>query len=656
MDSVIDRRRFLAAGGLVAVAAGIPGCGFFSTDPGTDAGDSSLDEDARESPQLSERVEKGELPPLEQRLPAAPMVIHPVERAGVYGGQWRNALIGSSTTRLHYTLAYENLVRWNLDWDELVPNVAESFEVSDDATRYVLHLRAGMKWSDGEPFTADDIVFAYNNIVLDERVTPNVARTFTSGGVPAELERLDDQTVAFTFAGPQALFLEDIASQPSNVLTRIPKHYFERFHEDFNADADGAAKDAGFPGWIDFLTSSTNVSGTYWQQPDIPRLHAWVPTSGLGDGQRLVFERNPYYWKTDPDGRQLPYVDSVAFDIVNDEASLLLQVMQGDIDLMDRHVNTTENRPVLSREQEEAGFRFFGLVSDKINTMTIILNLTCADEVKREIFNNKDFRIGLSHAINREEIIATVHAGQGVPRQVAPSEGSDFYDEQMATQYTEYDVDLANEHLDEAGYTDRDSSGIRLGPDGNPIRFQIDASTGAGKPELIDSLELVVNYWREVGVDMRINPVDQTLFAERRDNNQNDGMVWDGDGGVDVMMVPYYYVPTFTAAGWATQWTAWYASGGESGETPPEPTRRQMELYDELKTRTDLGERVELMREVVAIARDEFYLIGISSALPGYGVVHNRFRNMVGETFFATNFPYPGATNPEQYFIDPEST
>lgn len=650
MERRIDRRHFLIAGGIATVSAGVSGCGFFSTEPDSGNGAQAAGDTDREAPSLRELVDRGELPPLEERLPQDPLVVEPVEQPGSYGGTWQNALIGSTATRLNFSLAYENLVRWNLAWDEVIPNVLEGFEASDDGSRYELFLRPGLRWSDGEPFDADDLVFAYEHILKNEQVVPTLSGAYRAGGEAAELERVDDHTVVFQFAGPQALFLDEIASSSSHLLTRVPRHYLERFHEEFNADADAEAEDAGYSGWAEMLASVIDTSAGFWQEPEVPRLHAWLPQSRLGDGQRLEFERNPYYWKTDPDGRQLPYLDRVVFDIVNDESALLLQVMQGDIDLMDRHINTTENLPVLHQEQESGDFGFFDLVTDKINTMLVMFNLTTEDEVNREVFNNQDFRIGLSHAINREEIIATVHADQGEPQQGAPSPDSEFYDEEMSKQYTEYDVDLANQYLDSAGYQETDSNGWRLGPDGNPIRFQVDASTGAGKPELIDGLNMVLTYWREIGIDASINTVDQTLYSERRDTNQQDAHVWDGDGGLDVLLVPDYYLPTAVISGWAPRWAEWYASGGSEGEEPPAATREQLDLYDEVKQTIDLDERDELMRQILQIAKEEFYSIGISSPIPGYGTVKNDFRNMVPETFFAYYFPYPGVTNPEQYF------
>ncbi|MEQ4207799.1 ABC transporter substrate-binding protein [Actinopolymorpha sp. B9G3] len=655
MTRRMDRRQVLMTSGMLSIAAALPGCSFFSFDPGSeDQGAPPSAKNTGEAPSLAELVKQSKLPPLRERLPDKPLVVAPVERIGAYGGQWRNALIGPGDAfRLGYTLAYENLVRWDLSWKKVIPNVAESFTSNEDGTRFEFRLREGMKWSDGKPFTVDDIVFAYEDVLLDKEISPEPPPLFVSGDKPAQVEKVDERTVAFVFAETNGLFLDRLASETSNALTRIPRHYFQKYHKKYNPTADADARAKGYDSWLALVQAEGDAFGGLWQAPDVPRLHAWLPKGPLGKGTRITFDRNPYYWKTDDEGNQLPYLDGVVFDLVSDAQVLLLKVLKGEIDMIDRHVTTTENKPVLARDRESAGYRFFDLVPDKLNTMTIMLNLTCPDPVKRKIFGSRDFRIGLSYAINRDEIIRAVHARQGEPWQVAPTAESEFYDEEMAKQYTEYDVDLANRHLDKAGFAERNGDGVRLGPDGEPIRFTVQVGSGAGKPHLADSLEMVRSHWREVGIEANVKPEDLTLFNERLSSNAIDATVWDGDGGLDVMRTPAYYLPLGgNTTGYAEGWAQWYHSKGEAGMRPPAPTRRQFALYDEMLTEASADQRAALMKEILAITKGEFYMIGISTALPGYGVAKNDFRNMVAETFFAANFPYPGVTNPEQYFLD----
>ncbi|NEE01644.1 ABC transporter substrate-binding protein [Phytoactinopolyspora halotolerans] len=655
MEPQIDRRRLLRAGGALALVAMVPAC---TSSSGGDNGngaspDTSAGTASGEAPSLRALVDSGDLPPVAERLPADPAVVEPIEQIGSYGGTWRNGMVGAQSFRLDYAIGYEPLVRWNLAWDEVIPNVAASFEVSDDATQYTFTLREGMRWSDGAPFTADDILFAYDDLVANPDVMPDGLSLFMVDGELATLEKVDDTTVTFTFPGPHGLFLDALANQPINVLTRLPRHYLQKFHRDYSDDADQAAKDAGFSGWVEALQHAIG-GAALWSDIELPRLHAWVPTTPISSATRMTFERNPYYWKVDPEGNQLPYLDGVEYSIVQDEEVLLLNTVQGEIDMIDRVVTTTANKPVLAADRETAGYEFFNLIPDKLNTVTILLNLTCKDEVKREIFQNRDFRIGLSHAINRQEIIDAVFARQGEPAQPAPLPESALYDEEFATQYTAYDVDLANQHLDAAGLTETDGDGIRLGPDGTPVSIRVLAPSDQ-KTELIDALELIKGYWRDVGVELTVQGEGSEHRYEILDASDQEAHVWDGDGGIHPVSTPQYYLPmdgldNRFAAGWST-WLDTDGSG-EGAIEPPDAAKEQLELYRQVQAEADPERRNELMRHVLQIAKEQFYLIGVSTPLPGYGVVKNEFRNMVDETYFAGGFPYPGATYPEQFYLD----
>src|SRR5690606_26623939 len=208
------------------------------------------------------------------------------------------------------------------------------------------------------------------------------------------------------------------------------------------------------------------------------------------------------------------------------------------------------------------------------------------------LFNNRDFRIALSYAIDRREIIDVVYQRQGEPWQQAPSRVSPFFDEELATQYTEYDVDAANEILDRIGFSARDGEGIRLGPDGRPITFGVLVSNDLD-PVWPEVMELVRSYWRTVGIDARLNPVSRDLQSTRTAADEHDAAVWRGNGGVDIFTQPFDYMPANNTV--APLWTAWYQSDGETGEEPPEIVRHQLNLYDEISATTDTATQESLM-------------------------------------------------------------
>lgn len=601
-----------------------------------------------EAPMLAERVSAGDLPEVDERLPQNPLVVEPHERIGQYGGTWRTAINGPDDVAWFLrTIGYEGLVRWAPDWTgaagdaEIIPNIAESYEASSDATEYTFTLREGMRWSDGEPFTVEDIEFAFHEIAMNPELDA-IPAAFLVDGEPADLRVEDDLTFTVTFPEPSGLFLALLAEGPNQVI--FPKHYLEQFHPDYADDIDEVVASEGYSHWAELMVAKMSN----WTHTELPRLHPWVITQALGDGNAVIAERNPYYWKVDTEGNQLPYIDQVRYDMMNEDEVILAAAMQGDLDMHVRHINTPVNRPVLASAREDAEFEFLELIPGLANELVINLNLTHEDEVMREIFTNKDFRIGLSHAIDREELVNSVYQRQGTPSQVSPQPESPFYNEQLATQYTEYDVDLANQHLDEAGYDERDAQGRRLGPDGQPIRFTVDH---AGQPGFDDALALIATNWSEVGITMTPDVMDRSLYEERRVGNTPDASVWLAGGGTDVIQNPHAYLPIHTRADYAQQWVEWYRTGGDSGSEPPEGTQRQYELYDELQRTADAAEQESLMAEILQIAADEFYHIGTVLPGPGYGIVRNNFHNVPSQIAESVRIQTPALTNPEQYFI-----
>jgi ABC-type transport system substrate-binding protein len=352
----------------------------------------------------------------------------------------------------------------------------------------------------------------------------------------------------------------------------------------------------------------------------------------------------------------MPYLDRVVLHIVEYAEVLMFRALEGGLDMHGRHIIDLANFPVLSDHQEDGNYRLPRFANTWNNELNIYLNQPHKDPALREVFQNRDFRIGLSHALNRQEIIDVVYIGQGEPWQIAPRPDSEFYDEEMAKQYTEHDVDLANEHLDRAGYAERDRDGFRLGPDGQRITFQVDVATGL-EPAHIDVLELIVGQWAEVGVDMRINTMDRSLQWVRAENNDHDAVMWAAGGGMDPMVSPAWLFPqrNNASAGFAMLWSHWYV-GDARGEEPPEGSgpRRQMQLYDQLLATPDADEQAALLEEIIDIAVDEFYHIGIVRAAEHVGVVRNNFHNVPKSMPEGAPFSTPAPTNPVQYFISAE--
>jgi len=612
----------------------------------------------QEAPEFARRVAAGTLPPVEQRLPANPMLIEPEQRLGSYGGTWHMAMVGNESTLMRRVMAYENLVAWDKEWTRVIPNLAESFESSADARTFTFRLRAGLKWSDGEPFTAADIVFWYQAVYCRDEFHDLVPPSLDLGRAGLQVEALDPNTVVFRFAQPFGLFLQRLATLHGSSLTSFPRHFLARYHQDFNPDVDQLAQQAGAANWTELFRRRSRqdwINAYMSSTPGFPVMSAWMltPESFQTDGTPapvVIAVRNPYYWKIDTDYHQLPYIDRLEFEVVANPTEILPLAQAGRIDMQERNIPVAA---ASAENQARGGYGVFKLVSSFSNYLAISLNETHDDPIKRRIFQNRDFRIGLSHAINRAAIIRAT--GLDVqPRQVAPLPGTPFYSERMATQYLEYNVALANEHLDRAGFRERDGAGLRLGPDHRPIRFSLLVPVPVPAGELDVHLPMIQADWRAVGIDLAIERVPRAEADRRYARNDYDAGGFTGAGGYDVLLAPRHYVP---AEGfWSQQgvrWSNWFRNPEDpDGEEPTGATKESLVLWREVLQTTDVDRQNELMRRIIAIATEEFPVIGIHEVPVSYGVVKKNFRNVPALMFSSANYPQPGPTHPCQYWIE----
>lgn len=193
--------------------------------------------DFKQAPSLDARVASGELPPVKDRLPENPFVETMVDGIGKYGSVLRTGILGAGD---HYnltrTVANETLVRWTPEWKDIIPSIAEKVDINDDATNFTFHLRKGMRWSDGAPFTADDIMFWYEDVFMDPALSPSKHAVFVNEGDPVMVEKLDEYTVRFSYAKPYGLFLMQLAYGPGHIPIIYPKHYLKQFHIKYNAE------------------------------------------------------------------------------------------------------------------------------------------------------------------------------------------------------------------------------------------------------------------------------------------------------------------------------------------------------------------------------------------------------------------------------------
>lgn len=605
-----------------------------------------------------------ELPPVAERLPVNPKVETPVNEIGAYSDQM---LIGFTGTNpgwggLWYITGWENLVIWKPDFSGIEPNIAESWEVNDDATEYTFHLREGMKWSDGMPFTTEDIMFYVEDVMGNEELNATgrddwLPENFVEG---FSAEAIDETTFVFKFDQPYGGLLLQLPTWGGRRIAWYPKHYLSQFHIKYNPDGVDAMVEAedGVEDWIGLFNKKasgpSDDHNNYFTELGRPLLYPWLPATELGAGTQMEMVRNPYYWKVDPEGNQLPYVDKIIGISYQDDQSRTLAMISGDLDYIKDAGD--ENRVLyFDAVADGAPLVITDAYSESGVSNSVHFNMTIDDPVLAEIFGNKDFRIGMSHAINREEMSELFDFGLGAPAQPSPLESSPMYNEQLTNQFTEYNVDLANEYLDKV-LPDKDADGYRLRPDGErlSIIFTVSNDLGYGV-DWVNKAEVLIGYWDAVGVEVVLNAIANEVFVEARDNNTIQASLYTGEGGAGItpLLDPRYYVPSQGYFGiYGMGWYNWRSEGADFvGVEPPEHVKEVYAMWEDVQATIGLDNQIEKMKDILQIAADDFYVLGTNRPAPTYQVFHQRLGNQPDGWIKGWNQGVEKLNRPETWYI-----
>ncbi len=580
-----------------------------------------------------------ELPSVEERLPEEPFVVDPLYEIGQYGGDLHQVVPRNLPGWLRTNEDY--LVMYAPDPSKgYYPNFVTGWEISEGGKTYTFHLRKGVKWSDGVPVTADDFVFFYEDVLMNEEL--NAWNPWST----LEMKKIDDWTVQYSFPEANGLFLPKQAWQEgwesTLYLLFAPKHYLEQFHPNYvsQEELDKLVEEAGFERWAELFTYKYD-----WLDKDRPTIRAWKIASER-DAMHIVWQRNPYYWKVDPEGNQLPYIDRLVYDIVGNEQMVTMKATAGEIDFQQTFLGRGDY-PLLVENEERGDYTTYAYNSSLGVAETLVFNLTCKDPVLQEIFAKDKFRKALSLAINREEVNELVYNGMGIPRQASIPKGAAYYDPEWENLYAEYDPERANAMLDKIGLDQRDAEGWRLRPDGERLELvYLMAELGAGYTH---ALELVKAYWDEVGCKTTINPVARTLFFERRLANEWELSGFDGMGYLypTFLLNPITIMPVTNSADvGGNEFGKWYESKGESGIEPTGDLARLQELWDKIKVTADKEKRDELAREAVELHKKNLWIIGCVQT-PSPVIVKNGLGNVPEE--FVTDWQ-PKGILPCQFF------
>jgi peptide/nickel transport system substrate-binding protein len=586
----------------------------------------------KEAPGLAELARAGKLPPVDQRLPSDPLVIPVVEKIGSYGGIWRRAFLGPADANNYVRVVYDALFRFSPDGTKIEPKVAAGSSASSDFKVWTITLRKGARWSDGEKFTVDDILFWYKDILLVKDLTPVLPGWIRNAdGSVALVEKLDDYTIRFTYKEPATLFLTAVANQDGSDRTYAmfqPAHYLKKFHP---------ATRAAPP-----------------ENPDRPTMAAWAPISRVSDPV-FTLRRNPYFVGIDPAGNQLPYLDEVRFTYFADVQALNLAAIAGNFDMQARHILMT-NYPVF-KDQEKAGkYRVMTWPAFGGADAVLAFNLTYkADPVLGELMATKGFRQALSIAVNRDEIKESVFLGLGEARQGVPGASHPYFPgEEWASKYTEYNPDEANKLLDGLGLDKRDPNGVRLMKNGKPAIIEISVVPAFGAWP--DVAQLIAKDWERVGIKPIVQLRERALHFSMRESNELQTEIWnEGTTGFPFTGNAQFDPRNSPILTLGPLFNKWAASNGKEGVEPPAGIKRIMQLVDTARTVDEAGQ-IKAAQELFRIWSDGVYeigTIGLTPMVQGVVVVGNKFRNVPATLSNDWPLRTPGNARPEQFFFAP---
>jgi peptide/nickel transport system substrate-binding protein len=608
-----------------------------------------------EAPMLQDMVASGELPPVEERLPENPLVIPVTDSIGEYGGIWRRGFIGPSDYNNYVRVVYDGLVRFSPDGSKVEPRLIESWESTPDFTTWTIHMRAGAKWSDGEPFTADDIMFWYEDVLLNTDLTASVPKWMQNAdGTPAVVAKVDDYTVTWTYIEANTTLMMELANQDGgdkSYAVFLPAHYLKQFHANYADEATLADEvaEAGFNTWGELMATRKNPA----ENPDRPVMAAWKPETRVSD-DILVLKRNPYFVGVDAEGNQLPYIDEIQFKFFQDSQALNLAAIAGDLDMQERHI-IMGNYPVFKENELAGKYRVITWPTFGGSDAIIAFNQTYEnDPIVGELLRTQDFRVALSYAIDREQIKESVFLGLGEARQAVPAPWHPYYPgDEYAYKYTEHDPDMANELLDGIGLTQRDSEGFRLNKDGQP--FSIEISVVPAFANWPDVAQLVAADWQAVGVRTIVQVRERAVHFEMRDANEIVTEIWNEDTtGFPFTGAPKFDPRSTPGLGIARLYRQWIISDGAEGIEPSPEFKRIVEIIDTGKT-VGIDEQVELAHELFEIWAEAVYEIGTVGLTPlvqGVVVINNTLMNV--PLSLGNDWPLrtPGNANPEQFYFD----
>jgi peptide/nickel transport system substrate-binding protein len=585
-----------------------------------------------ETPFFEDRIKQGELLSIADRLPEQPEIVsfEGDFRPGEHGGQLRLLMGKQKDIRQITVYGYARLIGYTLEL-ELKADILESVDVEGERI-FTLHIRKGHKWSDGHPFTSEDFRYYWEDIANNAELSNGgPSKKLTIDGELPVVDIIDELTVRYSWSQPNPFFLPALAGA-SPLYIYAPAHYLRQFHRRYQTKERLAELVEQYQS-RDWVGVHINRDRPYKAtNPDLPTLQPWVNTT-FPPSERFIFERNPYYYRIDSNGRQLPYIDTIAVNIASGK---LIPAKTGanESDLQARYLRM-DNYTFLKQSEKRSDYEVRLWSTAKGANIALFPNLNAKNPAMRSLFQDVRFRKALSLAIHRHEINQVVYFGLALEGNNTVLPASPLFKPEYQTTNAEFDLKQANQLLDALGLVNRDDRNVRLLPDGSPLEIMI--QTAGESTEETDILELIHDSWLAAGIKLYSIPSTREVFRNRIFSGDAMMSIWSGmaNGLPRANSSPAALAATSRYQYQWPQWGQYYESGGTAGEEPQLAEVKQlMRLNHDWRMAVDKTQRESIWHEMLKIHQQQMFSIGIIAGVRQPVVVNQYLQNVPAFGFY----------------------
>ena len=581
----------------------------------------------QEPPVFKRAVASGVLPPISSRVPMEPSVVA-LEANGLvlgkYGGSIRTIMGRAKDIRMMVVYGYARLVGYDRKY-KIKADILRDFEV-EEGRRFTLHLRKGHKWSDGHPFTTEDFRYYWEDVATDPDISPYGApkELLVEGKLP-QFEVIDDVTVRYTWEKANPFFLSALAGASPLFIFR-PSHFMKPFHAKYT-DEKVLAEKLKAHRKRTWRALHFHYDRQYrFDRIGLPTLQPWLNTT-KPPSDRFVFKRNPYFHRVDTNGLQLPYVDEVVMTIAGSKL-IAAKAGSGEADLQARALQF-KNYTFLKRGEKRSGFTVHRWVTALGAQMALFPNLNTADPEWKKLLRDVRFRRALSLGIDRHEINQVVYFGLGLEGGNSVLPNSTLFKPSYRTKWSSYNVKMANELLDQLGLDTRDSSDMRLMPDGRALEIIVESA--GEESDQADVLQLITDSWRKLGIRLFTKPTRREVLRRRAMAGATTMSIWYGlENGVPTAnSSPAQLTPSRDDQLQWPKWGQYQITEGKSGEAADYlPAVKLIALNKAWIGANSDDEREKIWHQILEINADQVFSIGLIAGIPQPVVVKNTLRNV----------------------------